>query len=113
MSETALTDRIRAWLEGNPEFGLKLQTGWFGCPHDNRHDVTFMSERPNELIVELDGQPYLVFTKPVTVDVSGDDLVLSGHRRLTFDYRSYGDMRPHCNLYGPPGETNFVSIGLP
>lgn len=86
-----------------------LQTGWFGKPFDNQHSVTNIHERPNKLIIEIDEQLYLIFTKPLNIEISNDDLVFRNYSQLTFDYQGYGDMESHCSLFGQPGETFFVS----
>ena len=105
----SLATKLEQWLEANRHFGIKLQTGWFGRPGDNRHSVTHVLERSNKFIIEIDEQLYLIFTKPLEMEISGNDLVFSKYQQLTFDYQGYGDMNPHCNLYGQPGETTFVS----
>jgi hypothetical protein len=105
----SLSTKLKQWLSTNGHFGLMLQTGWFGRPHDNFHSVTNILERPNKFIVEIDEQLYLIFTKPLEIEQSGDDLVFGKYRQLTFDYQSFDDMNVHCSLYGQPGETTFVS----
>ncbi len=106
---SSLSSKLEHWLSANNQFGLKLQTGWFGRPYDNHHSVTNIHERPNKFIIEIDEQLFLIFTKPLEIELSGDDLVFTKYQQLTFDYQGYGDMDSHCNLYGQPGETTFVS----
>jgi len=105
----SLSSEIEKWLSINSHFGLKLQTGWFGRPHDNRHVVTNILDRPNKLIIEIDEQLYLIFTKPLDIEKSEADLVFKNYLQLTFDYQGYEDMESHCSLFGQPGETTFVS----
>ncbi len=105
----SLSTKLEQWLSTNSHFGLMLQTGWFGRPYDNNHSVTNIFERPNKFIVEIDEQLYLIFTKPLEIELSGDDLVFKKYQQLTFDYQGYSNMYSHCSLYGQPGETTFVS----
>ena len=105
----SLSNCLEQWLSVNNQFGLILQTGWFGRPHDNLHKVTTIIERPNKFIIEIDDQLYLIFTKPLKIKLIGDNLVFQEYPQLAFDYQSYGDMEPNCSLYGQPGETTFVS----
>lgn len=105
----SLSSSLEQWLSANSQFGLKLQTGWFGRPYDNHHTVTDIIERPNKFIIEIDEQLYLIFTKPLKIELSEANLVFRKYQQLTFDYQGYGDMDAHCNLYGQPGETTFVS----
>ena len=105
----SLSTKLEQWLSTNNHFGLMLQTGWYGKPHDNLHSVTQILERPNKFIVEIDEQLYLIFTKPLEIELLADNLVFRKYQQLTFDYQGYGDMDVHCSLYGQPGETTFVS----
>ena len=100
---------IEKWIKKNESFGLKLPDGWFGRPYDNQHKITWMQERPNKLIIELDEQLFLIFTKPTVVEPSGKDLTISGFKQLSFDRQGYGDMKAHCNLFRS-GVVTFVSL---
>ncbi len=97
---------IKDWLEQNNGFGLILPDGYFGRPRDNYHQMTWIAERENKLIIELDNQLYLTFTKPVSHSTQGSDLILSSFSQLVFDRQGYGDLTPHCVIY-KNGEVKF------
>ncbi|MBW8183204.1 hypothetical protein [Shewanella nanhaiensis] len=99
---------IEHWNKSNEAFGLQLPDGWFGRPGDNQHRLTYSLERENKLILELDNQLYLIFTKPLMIEKSGNDLVISNFKQLIFDYQGFGDMRSHNKPYGS-GVVTLVS----
>jgi hypothetical protein len=101
-------NKFKSWNKNNEVFGLQLPDGWFGRPGDNQHRVTCTLERDNKLILELDDQLYLVFTKPINIEKSANDLVISGFRQLVFDYQGYGDMKAHSKTFRS-GEVTLVS----
>ena len=88
-------------------FGLILPSGWFGRPYDNFHQLTWIEERKSKLIVEIDNQLYLIFTKPIQLEVINNNLVITGFEQLVFDYQGYGNMKPHCELFNY-GEVEFI-----
>lgn len=92
-------NEFESWNKKNGVFGLQLPDGWFGRPFDNQHRTTLTVDRDNKLILELDNQLYLVFTKPLKVEVSGNDLIISSFKQLIFDYQGYGDMKAHTKVY--------------
>ncbi|SRR5690606_21850747 len=100
---------IKEWLEQNSVFGLVLPDGYFGRPHDNRHEMTWLAERDNKLIIELDNQIYLILTKPVSCSTKGRDLIFSSFPQLVFDRQGYGDMKPDCVVY-KSGEVKLVAL---
>ena len=90
---------IQSFLSKEKFFGLILPDSWFGKPYDNGHEVTWLEERENKLIIELDNQLYLIFTKPVVYEIVGKELIFSQFKQLVFDWQGYGDMTPHNNIY--------------
>jgi len=91
---------INDWCRRNVSFGLQLPNGWFGRPYDNMHHLTGIFDRPNKLIIEIDPQLYLVFTKPTTISVDSDEnLVCSNFSQLVFDRQGYGDMKPFAEIF--------------
>lgn len=102
--------RIEEWTETNQSFGIELPDGWFGRPYDNQHKITWAEERPNKIIIELDQQLFLIFTKPVTISKSGKNLIFSDFKQLTFDRQGYDDMTAHSKSY-KTGAVTLVSVG--
>ncbi|WP_287797554.1 hypothetical protein [Idiomarina sp.] len=96
------------WNKKNNVFGLQLPDGWFGRPGDNQHRTTYTLERDNKLILELDNQLYLIFTKPLKFETSNNDLVISGFKQLVFDYQGYGDLNVHSKVF-KTGAVTLVS----
>ena len=102
---------IERWNKNNKTFGLQLPDGWFGRPGDNQHRLTGSFDRDNKLILEFDSQLYLIFTKPIVIEKSNNDLVISNFEQLIFDYQGYGDMTPHAKNY-KSGAVTLVSYSL-
>jgi len=92
-------NEFELWNKENKIFGLQLPDGWFGRPCDNQHRVTCTLERDNKLILELDNQLYLIFTKPLQFEKSSNYLVISGFKQLVFDYQGYGDLNAHSKVF--------------
>jgi hypothetical protein len=101
-------NKFESWNKKNEVFGLQLPDGWFGRPGDNQHRTTLILDRDNKLILELDNQLYLVFTKPLKIELSNNDLAISSFKQLVFDYQGYGDMKAHSKVY-QSGEVTLVS----
>ena len=98
---------IESYIEEINSFGLVLPNGWFGRPFDNCHEMTWLEEKDNKLIIELDKQLYLIFTKPVSCTKQENDLIISNFKQLVFDYQGYGDMKPYCKIF-KNGEVKLV-----
>ena len=90
---------IENWNSKFPRFGIELPNGWFGRPYDNIHFLTYYLERDNKIIIEVDKQLYLIFTKPITIDINESTLILSKWQQFTFDRQGYGDMISNCDVY--------------
>jgi len=101
-------NEFESWNKKNEVFGLQLPDGWFGRPGDNQHRATYILDRDNKLILELDNQLYLVFTKPISIVKSGNDLVFSGFKQIVFDYQGYGNMKAYSKTY-KSGAVTLVS----
>ena len=99
---------IGDWFKKNDCFGLILPNGWFGRPGDNCHQLTWTVEKENKLIIELDNQLYLIFTKPISYSIEGNKFIFSNFRQCVFDWQGYGDMTSHCSVYNS-GEVKFAS----
>jgi hypothetical protein len=101
--------QIESWLIGNAVFGLKFPDGWFGKPYDNQHRLTWLADRDNKLILELDNQLYLTFTKPIDISKSDSSLIISGFNQAVCDWQGYGELNPNCKLYNS-GSITLVSL---
>lgn len=89
--------KVRSWFSHNSGSGLVLPDGWFGRPYDNFHSLT-----------ETDGQLSLTFYGPIDVCDTGNELVISGYSRLEFDWREYGSLARHSDIYDG-GEVRLVA----
>ena len=99
MKKKYIITEIEEWNRKFPRFGIELPNGWFGRPYDNIHFLTYIIERDNKIIIEVDEQLYLLFTKPVTVNLNESTLILSDWQQFTFDRQGYGDMTANCDVY--------------
>lgn len=99
--------------------GLHLPDRWYGGrPMENQHELTFITERPARLIVELDERILLTFTgealsvRPVTthvLDPSGTPAVaVERFAQLVVDARLYGSGETRAYVY-TSGTVLFVS----
>jgi hypothetical protein len=92
-------EKINNWYRENIAFGLIINDKWFGKPMDNAHQLTWVEERKNKIIIEIDEQLYLLITKPFNIILDGNDLKIKDFKQLTFDRQGYGDMTPHVDIY--------------
>jgi hypothetical protein len=100
---------IMRWFREEKGGSLEFPDRWFGRPMGNIHELTWIAERPQNLIMELDGQQYLIFTGLGAIKTRGAELVFSGFGQLVFDWQGYGDLTPHVLRYRY-GQARFVSM---
>jgi len=91
---------MEKWFDKNDVFGLKLPDGWFGRPCDNHYRLTLLEDRKHRLLIEVDDELFFLITKPVKCSYVDGNLVISNFKQVTFDRQGYGDMKPHCKVYG-------------
>ncbi|MES2397650.1 MAG: hypothetical protein V4549_16690 [Bacteroidota bacterium] len=105
-----MVETIENWKSKNKSFGIVLPSGWFGRPYDNFHHITWIADRKFKLLIEIDEQILLVFTKTKQFEVIHDnkDLLFKIFLRLTFDRLGYGDLTVHTETFDN-GEIRFVS----
>jgi hypothetical protein len=101
---------IQDWSDKNKGFGLELPNGWFGRPYDNIHQITWIEDRKFKLLVEIDEQLLLIFTKTKQFEVSEIDnnLILKNYLRFTFDRLGYGDLTSKLEAF-ENGEVKLIS----
>lgn len=118
-SASAAALAIREFFQRDVTVGLHLPDGWFGGrPMENQHELTFVLDRPDRLLVELDERLLLVFTgEGIRVERATTTLLLStgtpavsisGFAQLIVDLRLYGSTDVRATVY-PGGEVTFVS----
>ncbi len=98
---------VEGWFARHGGGGLVLPDGWFGRPHDNVHQLTFVASRPAWLIIELDERLLLTIHDPGPV-LDSDDLVIAGFSTCSFDWIEYGSERRHSSRY-QAGEVRVVA----
>lgn len=103
------TRLIRKWFSTMSGGSMHLPDKWFGRPFDSIHQLTYLEQRPHRLLMELDQQLLLTFTGDVTAEVEASDLVIGNFQQFVFDWLSYGDLVPHCDVFHT-GTVRFVSV---
>ncbi|MDF1698654.1 MAG: hypothetical protein P1U56_22570 [Saprospiraceae bacterium] len=99
MKKKYINKVLEDWNKEFPRFGIELPNGWFGRPYDNIHLLTYIIERDNKIILEVDKQLYLIFTKPIAIEINESTLIISDWEQFTFDRQVYGDMTANCDVY--------------
>lgn len=105
--DDALID-IKAWYDRVGVAGLKMPNGWFGCPFDNLHGLTWCAATNHRVILELDHQLLLVMTDPGSVVTLDDELQVLRCAQVTLDWHEYENLRPHFSDHGP-GDVHLFS----
>jgi hypothetical protein len=101
-------ERIQRWFQSSEiPPGLILPNGWFGQPHDNQHQLTFLTARKHKVLLELDDLLLLSVTELGEVRDEGPELVLTQFTQLVFDWQGEPLLEPHAYLYRS-GEVRFV-----
>jgi len=99
MKKAEVNSEIETWNNKYPRFGIELPIGWFGRPYDNIHKLTFLIERNHKLIFEIDNQLYLIFTKPISIEIEESKLLIKNWKQFVFDRQGYGNMTPTCDVF--------------
>jgi len=80
---------LEEWFSSAKTASMELPDGWFGRPYDNMHQLTWAAARPEKLLLELDGQLYLILSRCVIASASPEVLELHCDQAV-FDWRTYG-----------------------
>jgi hypothetical protein len=102
------TDAIRDWFRKGGGGGLKTPNGWFGRPHDNIHQCTYVEQRDGHLLLELDNTLLLIVAGSCQVSSSRDILVISEFTHAIFSWKEYGGEQMHLEVYSD-GEISLIS----
>lgn len=106
------SDAVTEWFDKALTAAFELPDGWFGRPYDNMHRLTWLAERDNKLIVELDGQLHLILSDPEVVasDRGAFELRCS---QVVFDWRSYGSEGSRdARVFSEGGRVCFHASGM-
>ena len=110
MTLSEVTQAVEAFFADNSHAGLVLPSGWFGRPYDNLHRLTECTAEGSTVRVELDGQHQLSFEGGALLAVREPErLTLRGFATLTWDWRSYGSLEEHHEIFSG-GEVAFVAL---
>ncbi len=103
---------VEEWSQKNQQFGLELPNGWFGRPYDNIHGITWTEDRKFKLLVEIDEQLLLIFTKTKQFEILEieNTLVFKGYLRCTFDRIAYGDLASKLDTFEAGQVTLFSYV---
>jgi hypothetical protein len=88
------------WFGRVTAASLQMPRGWFGRPHDNLLQLTWISATHRKVLLEFDGQVLLILTDPVSVVESVDQLQIDGCAQVTLDWQEYVNLRPHIDDHG-------------
>lgn len=102
---------VEEWFLSAKTASMELPDGWFGRPYDNMHQLTWAAARPDKLILELDGQLYLVLSRCVIASHTADVLELHCDQAV-FDWKTYGrDGEWRVTTYTQGGTVRFHASG--
>lgn len=88
--------------------GLKLPDGWFGRPHDNFHELTFVGVEREKLKVVLDGRQTLELAGPAVTSVDGAVLRIEGFGSAAWTWYEYDSGAEHREHYDD-GAIEFIA----
>lgn len=108
MKTSEISTLVEKWFQRTGGGGLILPDGWFGRPYDNIHQLIYIESRPKKVIIELDGQLYLIITEPTSALEKDNELTLSGFTQCVFDWAEYGLRAVHCAIY-KSGDVKFLA----
>ena len=103
-----ILDTLEKWFRITGGCGLILPDGWFGRPHDNIHQLTFVKIRQGKIIIELDNTLHLIVTEPKVAENRNNEFILGKFLQCVFDWREYDTGIPHCSYY-TSGDIKFVA----
>ena len=90
---------IEDWFRVHGAAGLVLPDGWFGRPHDNIHQLSFLAVRPAWLILEFDERLLLTLRDVAQVAPGAAELEISGFSSCVFDWKEYVNDTGHVRRY--------------
>jgi hypothetical protein len=85
---------------------LVLPDGPYGGPSDILQ-LTYITNRPRKLVMELNGQFMLVFTDPAKAIVENDELIVNGFAQVLFDWQEGSDPTARAKVF-KYGEVKFM-----
>jgi hypothetical protein len=102
------TDTIRDWFAHSGGGSLKTPNGWFGRPHNNVHQCTYLEQREGHLLIELDNALLLVIAGDCQVSSSPKDLTVSAFVHAALSWKEYGGDRMNLEVYSA-GEISLIA----
>lgn len=104
-----LEQKISDWFKQTWGGSLLLPSGWFGRPYDNSHQLASVFESSTRLVVVLDdGHLKLSFEGVPEVEATKSELIFRSFNRLTFDWKEYGSLKLHSEVY-EGGEIKIIA----
>jgi hypothetical protein len=110
MTRDKVYTTVLKWFRDHPSATLVLPDGVFGSTNDVLQ-LTYITNRPRKLLVELNGQFMLVFTDPQKADVVDGNLILNNFAQVLFDWQEGSDVSPHAKVY-KYGDVKFVHAAI-
>ena len=84
------TNVIKQWFEKEGGGSLFLPDGWYGRPYDGQHDLTYLSESDDNLVLTLSQKLNLHFSGLKSVKVKDRELIFGPFSKLRFEWKSFG-----------------------
>jgi hypothetical protein len=95
-----LPGQVIAWFAVVKLAGLELPDGWFGRPYGDLYQLTSARlDDTDRLVIELERQLQLSFANPRRVETTPEHLLIGDFETLDFDWREFGNLRPHSTSY--------------
>jgi hypothetical protein len=111
ISDVSRKTIIEQWFQRTGGGGLVLPDGWYGRPFDNLLRLTSVTDSGDRLTLVLEDNITLSFTGPVSVQTSGNELLLVRFDDLIFEARAFGapEVMVKAGRYGE-GEVKIISM---
>jgi len=98
MTRDKVYTTVLKWFRDKSNANLVLPDGAYGGPKDILQ-LTYITNRPRKLVIELNGQFMLVFTDPEKAEIVDDELVVNGFAQVLFDWQEGSDPTPRAKVY--------------
>jgi hypothetical protein len=109
VTTTEIAEALRDWFAAARYAGLKLPTGWFGRPGDNKYLLASATAEGDRLTIVLDDGQTIAIDRPAVVESSRERFAIAGFEHAVRDWTEYGTPVPHHDTY-TDGAFEFISI---
>jgi hypothetical protein len=106
MNRDKIYTTVLKWFRDSPISKLVLPDGAYEGGSDF-FQLTYITNRPRKLLVELNGQFLLVFTDPGTALIANDQLIINEFAQVLFDWQEGSDTTTRAKVY-KYGDVRFL-----